>query len=68
MPEFRRLGSLLKGVSSDALLPGRATNAKTVGPSVDDVSYLSTLGRVVWTLGSAADALSPEIVRTSWWI
>jgi hypothetical protein len=39
------------------LLPGRATNAGAVGASTDDVSTLSSLGRVVWTMGAAADAL-----------
>jgi hypothetical protein len=66
MTEFRRLGSSSKGVSSGALLPGQAANAGTVGASVDDISSLSTLGRVVWTLGSVVDALSLGMVRTSW--
>jgi hypothetical protein len=37
MIELRRVGSSSMGVSSDALLPGRATNAGTMGTSVDDV-------------------------------
>jgi hypothetical protein len=35
-----------------------------VGSSTDGVPVLSTLGRVVQTIGSAADALPPEMVRT----
>jgi hypothetical protein len=66
MIELRRVGSSSMGVSSDALLPGRATNAGTMGTSVDDVSALPTLGGVVWTVGSTADALSHRMVRTSW--
>jgi hypothetical protein len=63
--KFRRLGSSLNGISSDTLLPGWTTNAKTVGASANDVSAFSTLGRVVWTLGFATDALSLGMVRTS---
>jgi hypothetical protein len=51
------------GLSSDALLPSRATNAWAMGTSTDDVS---TLGGVVRSVGSAADALSPRMVQTSW--
>jgi hypothetical protein len=65
MVEFRRLGPRSKGISFVALLPDRATNVRTVGASTDDVSILSTLGRVVWTLGSTTDALPPGMVRTS---
>jgi hypothetical protein len=64
--KFRSLGSSSKGISFDALLPSRATNAWAMGASTDDVSTLSTLGRVVHTLGSATDALPPEMVRTGW--
>jgi hypothetical protein len=46
-------------VSSDALLPDRATNAWVMGASADDVSTLSTVGRVVWTLSSDPNALPP---------
>jgi hypothetical protein len=65
--KFKRLGSSSKGVSYDALLPNWATNAKTVGAFADVVPAFSDLGRVVWTLGSATSALSPGMVRTSWW-
>jgi hypothetical protein len=34
-----------------------------LGPPCDDVPTLSTLSRVVWTMGSTADALPPEMVR-----
>jgi hypothetical protein len=57
--KFRRLGSSSKGVLSDALLHGWATNVGIVGTSTDDVSALSTLGRVVWIMRSATDTLSP---------
>jgi hypothetical protein len=63
--KFRRLGSSSKGVSSDTLLHGWATNVGTVGTSANDVSALSTLGRVVWIMCSATDTLSPWMVRTS---
>jgi hypothetical protein len=66
MIEFREFGSSSKGVSSGAFLSGWATNAGTVGNSADDVSVLSTLDMVVQTLGSAADAFSPHMARTSW--
>jgi hypothetical protein len=48
--KFRRMESSSIGLSSGALLPSRATNAWAMGASVDDVSTLSTLGMVVWTL------------------
>jgi hypothetical protein len=54
------------GVSYDALLLDRATNVGAVGAFVDDVPTLSTLGRMVWTVGFAANALSPGMVRISW--
>jgi hypothetical protein len=63
--KFRRLGSTSKGVSFGALLPDWATNAGRVGASANDVFALSTLGRVIRTVGSTADALSPRMVRTS---
>jgi hypothetical protein len=44
-----------------ALLLDWATNARIVGASTDDVS---TLGGVVRTMGAAADAFSPKMVRT----
>jgi hypothetical protein len=66
--EFKRLGSSVEGISTDALLPGWATNVGTVGASVDDVSTLSLLGRVLSTLGSATNALSPGMVRVRWMI
>jgi hypothetical protein len=64
--KFIRLGSSSKGVSSGALLPGRASNTGTMGASADDVSTFPTLGRVVLTLDSTVDALSPKMVRASW--
>jgi hypothetical protein len=64
--KFRRLASLSEGVSSDVLLLDRAANAETVGASIDDVFILSTLGRVVWTKGSAADALPSGMARIGW--
>jgi hypothetical protein len=62
MTEFSRLGSSSEGVSSSILLPGQATNGKTVEAYADDIP---TLGRMVWTVGSTVDALSSEMVRTS---
>jgi hypothetical protein len=62
--KFRRLGSSSARLSSDTLLFGRSTNAYVVGTSADDVPSLSTLGRVVPTMGSTADALPPRMVRT----
>jgi hypothetical protein len=50
------------GLSFGTLLPGRATNAYVVGASADDVSALSTMGRVVHTMVSAADALPLRMV------
>jgi hypothetical protein len=35
-----------------------------MGTSADDVPALSTLGRVVWTMGSTIDAFPPGMVRT----
>jgi hypothetical protein len=66
-------GSLLARLSSSALLPGWATNAWVVGTSANDVSTLSSLGGVVWVMGTTADVLSPEMVRTyarfwPWWL
>jgi hypothetical protein len=53
---------LSAGVSFDGLLLGWATNAWAMGASVDDVF---TLGGVVWIVGSAIDALPPDMVGTS---
>jgi hypothetical protein len=53
------------GLSFDALLLSRASNAWTVGASNDDVSTLSTLGGVVQIGGTTTDALPPGMVRTS---
>jgi hypothetical protein len=53
------------GLPSDTLLPSQATNAWAVGASADDVSTLSTLGELVGTVGSAADALPHWMIRTS---
>jgi hypothetical protein len=55
--KFRRSGSSSARLSSDALLLNQTTNSRAVGTSADDVPTLSTLCRVVWTMGSAADAL-----------
>jgi hypothetical protein len=52
-------------VPSSALLHARAANARVVGASADHVPTLSTLSGVVWTVGSADDALPPGMVRTS---
>jgi hypothetical protein len=62
--KFRRPGLSSVRLLSGALLPGQATNAWAVGTSADDVPTLSTLGRVVRTMGSTADALPPGMVRT----
>jgi hypothetical protein len=63
--EFRRLGLLSEGISFSVLPPGRATNVGTVGAFAYDVSTLSTMDGVVWTLDSVTDALSIRMVRTS---
>ncbi len=55
--KFRRPGSLSVGASYDTVLLGRATNAWAVGTSADDVSTLSSLGRVVRAMDATADAL-----------
>jgi hypothetical protein len=57
---------LLEGVLFDALSPGRTANAEIVGTSSNDVSTLSTLGEMVQTMGSTADALSLGVVGTFW--
>jgi Zn-dependent M28 family amino/carboxypeptidase len=62
--KFIRSGSSSARLSSDALLPSQATNVWAVGASADDVSTLSTLGRVVRNLGVTADALPPRMVKT----
>jgi hypothetical protein len=62
--KFMKPGSSSVKLSSSALLHDRATNAWAVGTSVDDVPTLSTLGRVVRTVCSAADALPLGMVRT----
>jgi hypothetical protein len=62
--KFRRPGSLSVGASYDTLLPGWATNTQAVGTSADDVSAFPTLGMVVRTVGSAANAPPPRMVRT----
>jgi hypothetical protein len=59
--KFRGSVSSSAKLSSNVLLPGRAINAWVVGVSTDDVS---TLGRVVQTMGSTANALPPGMVRT----
>jgi hypothetical protein len=64
MTKFRRSGSSSTGVSSDVLLLDWATNAWAVEASADDVSALSTLGRVVGSMDSATNALPPKMVRT----
>jgi hypothetical protein len=63
--KFRRLGSSLAGLSSVTLLPRWASNAWVMGAFADDVSASSALGRVVQTMGSATNALPPDMVRTS---
>jgi hypothetical protein len=62
MMKVKRLGSSSMGLSSSTSLPDRATNAWAVWASADD---LSTLGGVVQTVGSAADAFPPGMVKTS---
>jgi hypothetical protein len=62
--QFRRLGSSSTRLSFDTLLHDRATNAWVVGASTDDVSTLSSMGGMVWTMGSTTDALPSGIVRT----
>jgi hypothetical protein len=64
--KFRRSGASSTGASFSALLPDRATNAWSVGASTDDVSSLSSLGRVVRFVDSLANAFSPRVARTSW--
>jgi hypothetical protein len=59
--KFRRSGSSSARLSSDAILPGQATNAWAMGASTDDVS---TLGCVVRTMGATTDALQSGMVRT----
>jgi hypothetical protein len=54
------------GLSSDALLLNRATNAWVMGVFANDVPVLSTLVRVVQTMGSNVDALLSGMVKTSW--
>jgi hypothetical protein len=61
--KFRRSGSSSARLSFDALLPGQATNAWAMGASADDVDTLSSLGGVVWTMGTTTDALPPGKVR-----
>jgi hypothetical protein len=61
--KYRRLGSSSIG-SSGTLLLDQVTIAWAVGPSTDDVSALSTLGRVVRSMDSATNALPPGIVGT----
>jgi hypothetical protein len=62
--QFRRSGSSSMGLSFGASLPNWVTNAQTMGIFIDDVPTLSTLGGEVRTVGSIADALPPEMVRT----
>jgi hypothetical protein len=62
--KFRRSGSSSPRLSSNALLLGRATNAWGMGAYVDDVTTLSSLGGVVWTVGSTTNALPSGVVRT----
>jgi hypothetical protein len=66
MAKFRSSESSSIGASSGTLLPDLATNAWAVGASADVVSIFSTLGGVVWTMCSTADALSPRMVKISW--
>jgi hypothetical protein len=61
--KFRRMGSPSTRLSSDDLLLSQASNAWTVGASVDDVFTLYTVGGMVRTVGSTANALSLEMVR-----
>jgi hypothetical protein len=62
--KFRRSESSLARLSYGALLPSQATNTWAVGTSVDDISAMSSLGGVVQTMGSTANALPPGMVRT----
>jgi hypothetical protein len=62
--KFRRPGSSSVRLLSGALLPDWATNAWSVGTSTDDIPTLSTLSRVVRTMGSVVNALPPGMVRT----
>jgi hypothetical protein len=64
MMKFRRSEWPSVGLPSSTLLPDWTTNAWVVGASTNDVFALSTLGEVVWTVGSTADALPPGMVRT----
>jgi hypothetical protein len=62
--KFKRSGTSSTRLSFGTLLPDWATNTWAVGASVDDVSTLSSLGGVVQTVGSTADALPSGMVRT----
>jgi hypothetical protein len=63
--KFRRSGSSSVRLSSGVLLLSQATNTWAVGDFADDVPTLSSIGRVVQTMGATAtDAFSPGIVRT----
>jgi hypothetical protein len=62
--KFRRMGLSSPRLSSGALLSDWATNAWAVGTSADDVSTLSSLGRVVRSMGATTGALPSEMVRT----
>jgi hypothetical protein len=64
--EFRRLGSSLEGVSYGTLSPYWATNVETVGASTDDVPTLPTLGWMVLTMGSTANAFSLGALSIRW--
>jgi hypothetical protein len=52
------------GASFGTLLLDQVTNDWVVGASTDDVSALSTLGRVVQSMDSVANVLPPGMVRT----
>jgi hypothetical protein len=62
--KFTRSGSSPTGASFGALLLDQATNAWVVRASTDDVSALSTLGGVVQSMDSVANALALGMVRT----
>jgi hypothetical protein len=55
--KFRRPGSSSARLSFDTFLLGRATIAWVMGTPADDVPALSTLGRVVRTMGSTFNVL-----------
>jgi hypothetical protein len=62
--EVQKTGIVVSQIINRHLTSRLGHNAWAVGASTDDLPAMSTLGRVVQTMGSAGNALPLRMVRT----